>query len=46
MKTFLAIGVLLMFSTAVFGADPNKPELGAKRAAMLKTKVKEFQIEL
>ena len=46
MKTIAAIAVLLMFATTIFGAEPNKPELGAKRAVMLKANVKKFQLEL
>src|SRR5947209_14818699 len=46
MKTIPAIAVVLMLSTTVFGAEPNKPEVVAKRIAALKANVKDFQLGL
>jgi len=46
MKFILTTAVILMFSATGFGADPNKPEVGAKRAATLKANIKNFQLGL
>jgi hypothetical protein len=46
LKALPTIAAFLMLLTTVFGAEPNKPELGAKRAAILKANVKDFQLGL
>lgn len=46
MKAAPAVAITLMLSATVFGDEPNKPEVGAKRAATLKANVKDFQLGL
>jgi len=46
MKLFPALAVVLALSGSVFGADANKPEVGAKRATALQGNVKEFRLRL
>jgi len=46
MKIILTTAVVLMLSITAFGAEPNRADIAAKRAATLKANVKDFQIGL